>query len=287
MKIFGFNDYIVLNESFKSSKLRKILQQHGMPKHDSDKKFLYDLEDSEVLGVAWDYTELNDFEKDDKNKSCYGIDLDDGCYLVIGNIDGLWYSSKNDFERKFKMRRDKRHPGNEFNDIPSYKRKEATEDSAVKKLKQKRGELLHSRNVSAFKNEIGVDGVEEFTKLIRDKFEEHIDNCVSKGNFEYGSCEFEIEFNDKKYNIYIEYGFDSSSGSKRGGVYVYDVTYTPDEIFISDDADREVYSSDFINDPDFGKEFWKKLLDGYEINDLEGDVYDEYEYNGVSRGDFY
>ena len=46
-----FEDFVLINEGFKSNKLRDIIRQHGKPEYDYDKFILHDLEDDEIIGV--------------------------------------------------------------------------------------------------------------------------------------------------------------------------------------------------------------------------------------------
>lgn len=281
MKVFKFEEYTLLNESFKSSKLKDILQQHGMPEYSADNVFLYDLDDSEILGVALDYNELDNFK--DNDTPHYHIKLEDGSYLVLGNIETLsHYAKDDDFQKEFKKRRDERHPGNEFNDGPKY-----AEDSAVKHLRDKKDELIHSRCLTEFKRNLG--DVEEFTKLIRSYFESNIDE--NAGEIEPDSnktltYEFDVDFNDQNYTIIIDYKVSSYEPIVKYGVELFDATFTPTEITVCNDDDC-FDVKEFIEDPDFGKEFWEGLYNEYKKEDIEGEIKDYYNYYGVSRGDFF
>jgi len=285
MKIFGFDDYQVLNESFKSGKLRNIIQQHGMPKYDLDRKFLYDLQDDEILGVM-DFDEWYDFHKD--NKSSYHIELEDGKYLVLGNIDTLkYYADDEDFQKEFKKRRDERHPGNELNDVPSYKRKEALEDETTKHFREKKEELEHKRNLEAFKANLG-DNLGKLAETIRETFESNINDKISDLVSEYKdsvsteiSDDFDVEFIGVTYNIGYDYTINISDGYTKYGATYYDVTILPKTVRVYDDELGDAFdATELFDDP-------SALLADYDVDDVEGEISDYYDYYGVSRGDFF
>ena len=285
MKIFGFDDYQVLNESFKSGKLRNIIQQHGMPKYDQDRKFLYDLQDDEILGVM-DFDEWYDFHSDNKNS--YHIVLEDGMYLVLGNIDTLkYYADDKDFQKEFKRRRDERHPGNELNDIPSYKRKEALEDETTKRFREKKNELEHRRNLEQFKSNLG-DNLEKLAETIRETFESNIEDKISDLVSEHKDSisteifdDFDVEFIGATYNIGYDYTINISDGYTKHGAAYYDVTISPKTVSIYDDELGDTFdSTELFDDP-------SALLADYDVDDVEGEISDYYDYYGVSRGDFF
>ena len=285
MKIFGFDDYQVLNESFKSGKLRNIIQQHGMPKYKLDRKFLYDLQDDEILGVM-DFDEWYDFHKD--NKSSYHIVLEDGKYLVLGNIDTLkYYADDEDFQKEFKKRRDERHPGNELNDVPSYKRKEALEDETTKHFREKKNELEHKRNLEAFKANLG-DNLGKLAETIRETFESNINDKISDLVSEYKdsvstkiSDDFDVEFIGVTYNIGYDYTINISDGYTKYGATYYDVTILPKTVSVYDDELGDAFNAtELFDDP-------SALLADYDVDDVEGEISDYYDYYGVSRGDFF
>lgn len=285
MKIFGFDDYQVLNESFKSSKLRNIIQQHGMPKYELDRKFLYDLQDDDILGVM-DFDEWYDFHRDNKNS--YHIALEDGKYLVLGNIDTLkYYADDEDFQEEFKKRRDERHPGNELNDIPSYEREKALEDETTKHFREKKNELEHKRNLETFKTNLG-DNLGKLAETIRETFESNIEGKISDLVSEYNdsvsteiSDVFDVEFMGITYNIDYDYTINISDGYKKYGATCYDVSISPKTVNIYDDELGDTFDiTELFDDP-------SALLADYNVDNVEGEISDYYEYYGVSRGDFF
>ena len=81
-----FEEFIKLNESFQSSKLKDIVGEHGKPKGNgyihykgkrgldfSYKNPLYDLKDDEILGVVADEQEFNDLNSKSKIKLLFII----------------------------------------------------------------------------------------------------------------------------------------------------------------------------------------------------------------------
>ena len=286
MKIFGFDDYQVLNESFKSGKLRNIIQQHGMPKYSWDKKFLYDLQDDEILGVmSWD--EWYDFHRD--NKKSYCIKLEDDSCLVLGNIDTLlYYADDEDFQKEFKRRRDERHPGNELNDVPSHEKKKALEDRFTKHFREKKEELLHRRNLEELKTRLG-DNLESFAKEIREWFESTISEKSEELVAEYKdkinsvnlSDGFEIKFLDNTYDIDVDYDIYISDGYKRYGAMYYDLSVSLKTMYVYDEITEDSFEVNELFD-NLGD-----LLKEYSIDDVMGEITDYYACYGVSRGDFF
>jgi hypothetical protein len=256
-----------------------------MPKYEQDRKFLYDLQDDEILGVM-DFDEWYDFHRD--NKSSYHIELEDGKYLVLGNIDALkYYADDEDFQKEFKKRRDERHPGNELNDVPSYKRKEALEDETTKHFSEKKNELEHKRNLEAFKANLG-DNLGKFAETIRETFESNIEDKISDLVSEYKdsvsteiSDDFDVEFIGVTYNIGYDYTINISDGYTKYGATYYDVTISPKTVSVYDDELGDAFNAtELFDDP-------STLLADYDVDDVEGEISDYYDYYGVSRGDFF
>ena len=287
MKIFKFKEYTLLTESFKSEVLKDILQKHGMPEYSSDNVFLYDLEDSEILGVASDYSELDNFK--DNTTPHYHIKLEDGSYLVLGNIETLKYYAKDaDFQKEFKKRRDVRHPGNELNDVPSYEKRKALEDRFTKHFKEKKDELIHRRNLEELKTRLG-ENLEAFAKEIREWFESNIseksEELVSEYKDKISSVNlsdgFEIKFLDNTYDIDVDYDISISDGYEKYGAVFYDVTVTPNTIYVYDEITEDSFEVNELFDDA------SDLLKEYSMDDVEGEITDYYSYYGVSRGDFF
>ena len=256
-----------------------------MPKYEQDRKFLYDLQDDEILGVM-DFDEWYDFHRD--NKSSYHIELEDGKYLVLGNIDTLkYYADDEDFQKEFKKRRDERHLGNELNDVPPYKRKEALEDETTKHFREKKNELEHKRNLEAFNANLG-DNLGKLAETIRETFESNINDKISDLVSEYKdsvsteiSDDFDVEFIGVTYNIGYDYTINISDGYTKYGATYYDVTISPKTVNVYDDELGDTFdATELFDDP-------STLLADYDVDDVEGEISDYYDYYGVSRGDFF
>ena len=185
MKILNYNEFISLNESFQSSKLRNIIAQHGKPKYKMDNVLLYDLKDDEIAGV-FDWNEWRDYHR--KNPKSFCIYLKDDSYLGITNPDILsdWLDSKeneDDFKNEIMKRRDDRHKGNELNGLNKWEKIDAMRDKTNDSFRKKKTELIHSRNlenvmgiisghedelVDAYSDYMRVDSPEEIVEEIRD-----------------------------------------------------------------------------------------------------------------------
>jgi hypothetical protein len=290
MKILNYNDY-QLNESFNSSKLRDIINQHGMPQYDMDKIFLHDLQDDEVIGVM-DFDEWEDYHRENKNS--YYIVLDDGSYLVLGNIDTFKeYVSDDDFRKEFKRRRDERHPGNELNDIPKHLRKDALENETTKHFREKVDELNHSRHIEEFKEKVGEE-IHNLPGLVREYLETHFDENIPESIGDQGDSratdqdtEFEMDFVNQTYVVGVNYNWYATDGYEKYGAVYCDVTVELNKIDIigkfGENHDEDVIDiHELVDESELGN-----LFDDYKMEDVECKVTDYYDYYGVSPADFF
>ena len=265
-----------VNEGFQSSKLREIIKQHGLPKNDRDKKMLYDLQDDEIIDVVNNRDEY--FEKYDnvrkpyKDEDTFIIELEDGSCIVISNLGILkdfMFNSKGEMEHEIKKRHKERHKGNlGKNGGDDIHRKHMDN---VNKLEQKR--LAHKLQ----------QYVPEIVEFVNSKFEE-IDTDPSENyddNYGYIS-DLDINLGGVDYIMDISYGIERS-GAKKCGAYYYDVTFYLSDFEIVNEDGVSILNDDLGITPKTYKDLFKE----YTIEDVEGEIYDYYEYYGVSRKDFY
>lgn len=272
-----FEDFVLINEGFKSNKLRDIIRQHGKPEYDYDKFVLHDLKDDEIIGVM-NHIEWSEYH-DENRGECYGVMLKDGMYLVIGNIEHLKYAlTFPSFAKEFKKRRDLRHPGNEFNDIPAYRRSQEELDRNIKHFRDKKNELIHKRTVEELKKHS-----DEIVKIIGSEYDNLLGNLINNYS-EYGdslSHEFNFELLGKEFSVFINYSYEWGDRYKRYGAVFSSIEVSVDSITFTIDGEDE-YSIDEIADDSVLKERFSDYSD-----EIEVDIYDQYEYYGVKPSDFY
>ena len=267
-----------INEGFRSSVLREIIKQHGLPKEKLDKKMLYDLKDNEIIDVVSSREEY--FEKYDKprkvneDEAAFMIELEDGYCIVISNLGILkkYFQSNRDMINAIKPKHTERHKGNQGK---NYADDHAIHLSNVGKLELKRFiaklqpylpeiiEVIQSKlekvDVSTFEGlsqSIGTSGTEEF--------------------------EFEINLDDNEYKICGEYSYKGFNWEHRKGAEYYDVEYNLDWFGIEDENENFANNDDLGISPETNKNLFKQ----YTIYDIEGGIYDYYDYYGVSPKDF-
>lgn len=288
MKLLKFNEYTALNEAFQSSKLRSIIQQHGLPKSNYDKAILYDLKDSEIVGAIpankWEEV-FNDIQ------DCFRIELKDGYYLVINNLDILrnLRDNKWDISRKlhsnFKDRRDQRHPDNQWNDIPKSQRDEHRSEIG-KKFVNAKEKFQHKKNAEIISQQIGdIDG---FVDKITDIVDKYIDGFVFEPDMKSDGFEEEdFTFNGIKFSLSGDFSISSSDYDSYGATY-YNVTITPEkyEIWVEELSDGTLIEDSFDISELTGNANIDKLYDDVELNDIEGPIHDYYLHYGVNPENF-
>jgi hypothetical protein len=262
-----------VNEGFQSSKLREIIKQHGLPKSDWDKKMLYDIQDDEVVDVVADRNEYaekySDYEGYDRDEAAFMIELEDGSCLVISNL-GILKSMFKDRERSniFKKRHAERHKGNlgkNGGDEIHKKHLEKVDELEQRRFAAKMQPML-SEIAEAIKAEMeGIDS----------------SDLDEEGKF---TKEFDITLDGEKYGIIAEYEVEFSNGSKKYGAYYYDIIYNLISFEMWDEEGDKYATNDMlgITDNTYGD-----LFEPITIDDVEGEIYDHYEYYGVKRSDFY
>lgn len=260
-----------VNEAFQSSKLREIIKQHGKPKYSWENKMLYDLKDDEIVDVLNNRSEYWDKyldEKTDDGQATFMLELEDGAVVVIGNLDILrnsWGDLRKQKEDIFKERHAERHKGN----------------------LGKGGDDIHKRhmdNVDKIERRRLAEFLQPNIQEIVDAVESIMDNIdLSELNTEDGDgyIESEITLNGEEYTIIVNYECGSDEGSRKYGAVYYNVYYYLNSF--------EIYNDDtLITNEELGvtekthKELFKEYTD-----EVEGEIYDYYDYYGVSRSDFF
>ena len=276
-----------VNEGFQSNKLRTIIKQHGLPKRKIDKKMLYDLKDDEIVDVVdsrKEYYEKYPDRSDSNNSNIrkkYGveeatfmIELEDGACVVISNLDILKkYSFDKSAERAgkdriFKERHAERHKGN----LGKY-----GGDEIHKKHLEKVDELEQKRFAAK---------MQPMLSEIAEAIEAEMEGIDSSDLNEEGKFtkEFDITLGGEKYVIIAEYEVEFSGVRKSYGIYLYDIYYNLTSFEIWNDEGDKYSTNDMLG---ITPETYDDLFNTYTKEDIDGDVYDEYAYHGVSRADFY
>jgi hypothetical protein len=268
-----------VNEGFQSSKLRAIIKQHGLPKNDWDKKMLYDLQDDEIIDVVDNRKEYSAkymstpvSKIDWSEEQTFIIELEDGTCVVIGNlgIDKSHYfldhiKSADDQKREiFKKRHSERHKGNLGN---------RGGDDIHKKHLEKVDELESKR--LAAKLQPNIPEIVEKVKSIMDEIDP---NDLDES----GSIESEFTLDGEEYTIYVNYTAECSDIRRSHGVEGYDIYYQLESFEICDE--NACVTNDTLG---VTEDTHKDLFETYTEEDIEGRIYDYYEYYGVKRSDFY
>lgn len=272
-----------VNEGFQSSKLRAIIKQHGLPKREMDKKMLYDLKDDEIVDVVdsrEEYYEKYPSRSDSNNSNIrkkYGveeatfmIELEDGACVVISNLDILkdysFYKDDEESERNriFKERHAERHKGNLG--------KHGGDDIHKKHLEKV--DELESKRLAA-KLQPNIPEIVEKVKSIMDEIDP---NDLDES----GSIESEFTLDGDEYTIYVNYTTECSDIRRSHGVEGYDLYYQLESFEICDE--NACITNDMLG---VTEDTHKDLFETYTEEDMEGRIYDYYEYYGVKRSDFY
>ena len=263
-----------VNEAFQSSKLREIIKQHGKPKYSWENKMLFDLKDDEIVDVLdsrKEYWNKYSNEKKDDGQATFMLELEDGAVVVISNLNILkrWWPSDRDVEKikdeLFKERHAERHKGN---------------------LGKFGGDDIHKKHMD------NVDKIER--RRLAEKLQPNIQEIVDEIDYimnkninisdldESGSIESEFSLGNDEYMIYVNYTTDRSEIRRSYGVESYDIYYELESFEICDE-------NTCVSNDDLGitKKIYKDLFKTHVKKDVEGDIYDFYALNGVSRSDFY
>lgn len=269
-----------VNEGFQSNVLRDIIKQHGLPKNDWDKKMLYDLQDNEIIDVVDNrkeysakYMSTPASKIDWSEEQTFIIELEDGACVVIGNL-GInkshyfldYIESADDQKREiFKKRHAKRHKGN---------------------LGKNGGDDIHKKHLEK------VDELE--AKRLAEKLQPNISEIVEKVNSimgeidprdldeKSGTIEQEFTLGGEEYYIYINYTCEYSNVHKGYGVESYDMDYQVESFEIC--GEDACVTNDVLG---ITEETYPDVFEAYTEEDIEGQIYDYYEYYGVKRSDFY
>lgn len=263
-----------VNESFQSSKLREIIKQHGKPKYSWDKKMLYDLKDDEIVDVLdsrKEYWKKYPNDDIDKREATFMLELEDGSVIVISNLGILksyWYPEEveKQKEAKFKKRHSERHKGNLGKGG----------DEIHKKHLEKVDEIERRRFAEKLQPNIQeiVDAINDFMDNINTS---DID-CETNENYD----EIEITLNGEEYIINIYYDCSVSDSKRKYGAEYYDVYYSLNSFEICSE-DTCITNDELGVTPKTHGELFKEYIE----KDIEGDIYDYYDYYGVSPSDFY
>lgn len=258
-----------VNEAFQSSKLREIIKQHGKPKYSWENKMLYDLKDDEIVDVLNNRSEYWDKyldEKTDDGQATFMLELEDGAVVVIGNLDILrngWGDLKKQKDNIFKKRHGERHKGN----------------------LGKGGDDIHKRhmdNVDKIERRRLAEYLQPNIQEIVDEVESIMDNIdPSDLNEDGGYIESEITLNGEEYTIIANYECGSDEGTKKYGAVYYNVYYYLTSFEISNE-DTLITNEELGVTGKTHKELFKEYTD-----EVEGEIYDYYDYYGVSRSDFF
>lgn len=266
-----------VNEAFQSNKLREIIKQHGKPKWSFEYKMLYDIKDNEIIDVLdnrseyWKKYSNRKSDLDDKSEATFMLELEDGACVVISNLGVLKNFFGDDPEKKikdiFKQRHSERHKGN----LGKY-----GELDIQKKHRENVNKLLSKRLLEKIQSNL-----DEFIKKIKSIWDDvDISDFDFENESETNEIDYEFSVGDEEYVVYITYEYGCESIGR--GYGVEDVRcHIGLETFEISDEDGGVVSSEDLDIP-------QDVLNGfYREWEEEGEIYDYYEYYGVSPSDFF
>ena len=262
-----------INEAFQSSKLREIIKQHGKPKYNWEKKMLFDLKDDEIVDVLdsrEEYWEKYSDERLDNKQATFMLELEDGAVIVISNLGILqnhWYPKdmEKQKEEEFKKRHSERHVGNLGKGG----------DEIHKKHMEKVDEIERRRLAEELQ-----PNIQEIVDAIESTMSEVDPSEFIEGDTVY--VESEITLNGEEYGMSATYEGGCYDDDRRYGVVNYYVSYN---LVSFDLCNGE--TNVLITNEDLGvTEATHKELFKEHREEVEGEVYDYYDYYGVSRSDF-
>lgn len=262
-----------VNEAFQSSKLREIIKQHGKPKWEWENKMLYDLKDEEIIDVLDNRSEYWDKYsngKTDDGQATFMLELEDGAVIVISNLNILkkWWHTDRDVNKikdeMFKERHAERHKGN----------------------LGKGGDEIHKKhleNVNKIESRRLAEKLQSNIQEIVDEIDYIMNENINPRDLdESGTIESEFSLGSDEYMIYINYTTECSEIRRSHGVEGYDLYYKLESFEICDE-------NACVSNDDLGitEKTYKDLFETHVEKDMEGDIYDEFAYRGVSRSDFF
>lgn len=266
-----FEEFIKLNESFQSSKLKDIIGKHGKPKVDryrrihykgemypyaSNKNPLYDLKDDEILGVVANEQEFNDLNSKSKHPLS-GVELQDDSILVIG-------VRSNEIEDRIESR----HKDNLGKDY---------DDPHTPRIQQKFRSDKHKKNLQIIKDYLNSNP--EYYDILYNFIKDSWNNAdldYDEGEYILDDLE-DISVGDRIMGANIMYTTERIRDFVKDAAY-YDVNWYIDDIELYDDEFNEMFD---IN-TEIGGEFAKRIQnikDRTEKNifDDEYDYYDDFD----------
>lgn len=257
-----------VNEAFQSSKLREIIKQHGKPKYSWENKMLYDLKDEEIVDVLNSRDEyFEKYSNRDGHEATFMLELEDGSIVVISNLgilDRYWKDIDKLKDDVFKERHAERHKGNlgKFGGDDIHKK--------------------HMDNVNKIERRRLAEKLQPNIQEIVDKVNSIMDEINPSDLDESGTIESEFSLGQDDYMIYVNYTTECSEIRRSYGVECYDLYYKLESFEICDET--VCVSND---DLDITEKTYKDLFETHVEEDMEGNIYDYYDYYGVSRSDFY
>lgn len=263
-----------VNEAFQSSKLREIIKQHGKPKYSWENKMLFDLKDDEIVDVLdsrKEYWEKYSDESLDNKQATFMLELEDGSVIVISNLGILqnhWYPKdiERQKEEEFKKRHSERHKGNLGKGGDEIHKKHLEN---VDKIERRRfAEYLQPN----------IQEIVDVVKSIMDNLDPSDINEGDGNNY----IESEFTLNGDEYTIIVNYKCSSDEGTKKYGAVYYNLYYYLNSFEICNDDGIVITNEELGVTAKTHKDLFKDYSD-----EVEGEIYDYYDYYGVSRSDFY
>lgn len=285
-----FNEFIIINESFNSPNLKRIIMDNGLPKDDYEKKILHDTTDNDVVEVLDSVDEFNNkygdkggnkFNAKYFKKQYYYIELENGKVLVLNNLDtfkdvvetetGQSIETLFDkIEKKYK----ERHPGKQKDVGDDIHRKHQVKvdkiisDKLIKRISEDKETLNFINNT--INNEI-KDYIDEY---------DDYDNDL-KRNHDFSIIGIELKIYNEKYtaDIYGNLKINKYLSKTSRSAYTYEYEISLNEV------EQIILNNKQLDEIDITS------LYAYPDNDItrteeQDEIRDYYAYNGVRREDF-
>lgn len=266
-----FEEFI--KESFKSGKLREIINQNGYPEFYMDKRLLHDIQDRDIFCVLDNREEFYSKkfgENKDKNfENTFIITLQNGKILVIKNFDT--YKSlidDNNEKEQFRKKID-----NEINKRRGFNDKKHTDKLAKKREnnvydEQERRKFLNNFLTDEIKNEISKKIEDRISSIFVD---------VGEGNHEEDIETFEIDGVDVSIFVdyHVSYGYEIE---KFGAIYC--------DVICSIDGVKIYFDGGDIEADGFDDNIYSGETE-FEEDDVEIKIINKHEYYGVPISDFF
>ena len=139
---------------------------------------------------------------------------------------------------------------------------------------------MNMANVDKIERRRLAEKLQEYTQDIVDAVQNFMENMDPEDDDI--NTEIQLTLGGDKYSLNVVFDYDRSEGDERYGAEYYDIYYSLDGFDIYDDEGTCVTNDELK----ITSETYRELFKQYTIEDVEGEIYDYYDYYGVKRSDF-